>query len=66
MLKRVPLNRLLLETDSPYLTPVPMRGRPNSPENVFYTYSCAAEVLNLSLDSLKERVIENFRELCSR
>lgn len=66
ILKRVPLDRLLFETDSPYLTPVPMRGRPNSPENVFYTYSCASEVLNISLDSLKERVLENFKELCSR
>ena len=54
------------ETDSPYLTPVPLRGRPNSPENVFHTYSCAAEVLNVSSDILKERVLENFNNLCSR
>lgn len=66
ILRRVPLDRLLFETDSPYLTPVPMRGKPNSPENVIYTYSCAAQVLGLSLESLKEKVLENFRNLCSR
>ena len=66
ILKRVPLDRLLFETDSPYLTPVPMRGKPNSPENVIYTYSCAAEVLGISFESLKERVFENYKALCSR
>ena len=66
ILRRVPLDRLLFETDSPYLTPVPLRGKPNCPENVIYTYSCAAEVLGISFESLKERILENFRNLCSR
>ena len=66
MLKRVPTDRLLLETDSPYLTPVPLRGKPNSPEKIIHTYECVAEVLDLGLDRLKEIVLENYTDLCSR
>ena len=66
MLRRVPVDRILLETDSPYLTPVPLRGRTNSPEYIVNTYRCAAEVLGMSEEALSERVIENFRELCAR
>ncbi len=66
MLKRVPSDRLLMETDSPYLSPVPLRGKPNCPANVIYTYQCAAEVLGISLQELSERVLENFTELCER
>lgn len=66
MLKRIPLDRLLLETDSPYLAPVPERGKPNCPEYVKYTYECAALTLGLSLEKLTERVAENFKELCGR
>lgn len=66
MLRRVPMDRLLLETDAPYLTPVPLRGKPNTPEYVVHTYACAAEVLGVSLEDLKRRVLENFNGLCSR
>lgn len=64
-LKKVPLDRLLFETDSPYLTPVPHRGKPNNPGFVLHTYECASQVLNIPLERLKELVIENFRRfLC--
>ena len=66
MLRKVPLDRLLLETDSPYLTPVPLRGRTNSPEYIVNTYRCAAQVLGLDENKLAERVVGNFRNLCSR
>ncbi len=66
MLKRIPLDRLLLETDAPYLTPVPLRGKINSPEKIIHTYECASEVLGLDLDRLKDIVLANFRNLCSR
>ena len=66
MLKKVPSDRLLLETDSPYLSPVPLRGKPNSPEHIIHTYRCAAEVLGISLEALKERVLENYNTLCKR
>ncbi len=59
-LKKVPLNRLLLETDAPYLSPVPLRGQPNVPANVIHTYRCAAEVLGLSLEELSERIWDNY------
>lgn len=59
-LKRVPADRLLLETDSPYLSPVPLRGQPNVPANVIHTYECAAQVLGISLQELSERVWKNY------
>ena len=65
-LRKVPLDRILLETDSPYLTPVPFRGRTNSPEYIVNTYRCAAEVLGMDENELAERVVGNFRELCAR
>ena len=40
--RRVPAGRILLETDAPYLTPVPRRGRPNSPAMVVHTYAFVA------------------------
>ncbi len=66
MLKKVPLDCLLLETDSPYLSPVPLRGKPNSPEKIIHTYTCASEVLGMDLEKLKDIVLENFRSLCER
>ena len=65
-LRKVPLDRLLLETDSPYLTPVPFRGMTNSPEYIVNTYRCAAEILGMDENELAERVVGNFRELCAR
>lgn len=64
-LKLVPLKRLLFETDSPYLTPVPFRGRLNTPANVIYTYKCASEVLGLSLNALSAQVFNNFHSIWS-
>ncbi len=60
VLKEVPLNRLLLETDSPYLAPVPCRGKINNPSFIVNTYECVSESLGLSLDVLKEKILENF------
>jgi len=60
-LKQVPLDRLLFETDSPYLTPVPHRGEPNSPAFVIHTYECASQVLDMPLEKLKEQVLENYK-----
>ena len=66
MLKKVPKDKILLETDAPYLTPVPLRGKPNSPEKIIHTYECASEVLGISLENLKSIVLENFTNLCRR
>lgn len=50
-LKCVPTNRLLIETDSPYLPPIPMRGRLNNPNNIKYTFQYVKEILKV--DNLK-------------
>ncbi len=62
-LKEVPQDRLLLETDSPYLSPVPLRGQPNSPLNIIHTYACAAETLGMEIGKLTETVRENYDRL---
>jgi len=59
VLKYVPNERILLETDSPYLSPVPMRGKPNVPGNVAVVGRYAAEFLGLSPTKLAERVLKN-------
>lgn len=62
-LTRVPDERLLLETDAPFLTPHPHRGRPNHPAMTSYTLSLAAELRGVDPLALAERVAENLRRL---
>jgi TatD DNase family protein len=57
--KRVPLDRLLVETDSPYLAPVPLRGKRNEPANVVHTAACLATVQGVELDILAQRTTQN-------
>lgn len=66
VLKTIPHDRLLLETDSPYLTPQVLRGTVNTPENMKHIYRYAAECLDLPLEKLKEIVLENFNRLLSK
>lgn len=66
MIKKVPSERLLLETDSPYLAPVPMRGKPNCPAFVIHTYECAAQLLGLEMEALSEQITSNFRDLINK
>jgi TatD DNase family protein len=56
MARRVPLERLLVETDCPYLAPVPHRGQRNEPAYVRDTATCLADVLGLELEVLIERL----------
>lgn len=63
-LRAVPKDRLLLETDAPYLAPVPMRGRPNTPLYIPHTYRCASEVLGIDVEELSEIIWANFITLC--
>ncbi|HYV38210.1 MAG TPA: TatD family hydrolase [Gemmataceae bacterium] len=60
---KVPLERLLVETDSPYLAPVPVRGKRNEPAYVVHTAACLAGVLRLGLDVLAENTTRNARGL---
>lgn len=57
---RVPLDRLLIETDSPYLAPDPYRGKPNEPAYVRHTAEYIANLRGLSLDELAEQTTQNF------
>lgn len=56
----VPLDRIILETDSPFLSPVPLRGRQNFPENIKYTYKFISELKKISQTKLEDAVTENF------
>lgn len=61
--RRVPADRLLVETDSPYLAPVPHRGKPNLPEYVREVAEFLAELRGVHFDALGEQTTENFRRL---
>ena len=60
---KVPLDRLLTETDCPYMTPVPFRGKRNEPMYVTYTADTIAELRNISKEELKGAVMENYKRL---
>lgn len=60
---RVPSDRLLVETDCPYLAPVPMRGKTNEPAFVAHTAVELARIRNISPDSLADLTSENARRL---
>ena len=59
----VPLDRLHVETDAPFLTPVPLRGQKNTPANVVYTADCVAQLHNVSREKLEEQTNANARQL---
>ena len=59
----VPLDRLLVETDCPYLTPVPHRGKRNEPAMVVHTAQFLAELNGVEFDALAKHTTENFSRL---
>lgn len=59
----IPPDRLLVETDSPYLAPVPFRGKRNEPAHTIHTARILAEVKGVTPESLAERTTGNFRTL---
>ncbi len=58
-LKKVPLNRLLLETDSPYLSPLPKRGQRNEPGFIIYTFREVSSILGMDVEKLQEAIFKN-------
>lgn len=64
----IPLDRLLIETDSPYLAPVPFRGKTNQPAFVPYVAQCIAEVRGVAVAQIARATTENFFTLfaCAR
>ena len=61
--KQVPLERMLVETDSPYLTPVPYRGKPNQPGYTRYVAEYIAKLHGTSLEHVAEQTTANFFKL---
>ncbi|MES9868944.1 MAG: TatD family hydrolase [Sedimenticola sp.] len=63
VVKKVPMDRLLVETDAPYLTPVPHRGKPNLPGYVVHVAECVAELKGLAAEEVANITGENFGRL---
>ena len=59
----VPTDRLLIETDSPYLPPVPLRGQRNNPLNVKYTYKFISELRKTAQEELENSIESNFKKV---
>ena len=57
--RAVPQDRILAETDSPYLSPQPRRGRPNEPANVVHTIAALAEARGEDMDALAAQIDDN-------
>src|SRR5438093_1152992 len=63
VVRKVPLERMFVETDSPYLTPVPHRGKRNEPAYVRFVADMVAKVKTVSLEEVASTTTSNVREL---
>ena len=61
--RQVPADRLLIETDAPYLAPIPNRGKPNLPEYVRDVAEFLAPLRGVTVDTLAEQTTQNFQRL---
>ena len=59
VVRRIPIENLVCETDSPYMSPVPYRGKENEPSYVKYVYEAVARERNMSIEELEEKVEDN-------
>lgn len=59
----VPVEKMLLETDCPFLSPVPMRGKKNRPDYVKYTYEFISILKNISVENLSKHIRDNFKKI---
>ena len=64
--KEVPLERILIETDAPYLAPVPMRGKDNEPSYIKYTAEFMAKLLDVDLNDFIDTTTNNFFDLFNK
>jgi TatD DNase family protein len=61
--KKIPIDRLLIETDSPYLTPMPYRGKPNMPGYTYYVAEKLAEIRQDTISNIAQQTTDNFHRL---
>lgn len=61
--RTIPLDRILIETDSPYLAPTPYRGKVNQPAWVYYVAECVAKIKGITTDEVGEITSQNFQKL---
>ena len=66
VVKAIPLDRILIETDSPYLAPVPYRGKINDPSNVIHVAEEIAKLKNIPMEEVGEVTTHNFFKLFSK
>lgn len=66
VVRQIPLDRLLIETDSPYLAPVPYRGKTNQPAYVTAVAAAIAELKGITLENLAAATTANFYQLFNR
>jgi TatD DNase family protein len=62
-LPNLPLDRIVLETDAPYLAPVPCRGKRNEPSFLVHTAKCIAEILQMPLEDFAAATTSNVKDL---
>ena len=66
VVKAIPLERILIETDAPYLAPVPYRGKKNEPKYVVEVAQCVADLKGVRVEQVADQTRENFHQLFSR
>ena len=66
IVRDLPLDRLLVETDAPYLAPVPLRGKPNEPAFIVHTANFVATLKDVAPDEFARRTSENFFRLFTK
>mgnify|MGYP003388928526 FL=1 len=59
----IPIENLLVETDSPYLSPMPLRGKSNEPSNIIYTIEKLSKIKNISKEVVSSITSKNFNKL---
>jgi len=64
--RRIPLSSLILETDAPFLAPVPMRGKSNRPSYLVHTARCVAQLRDISMEELARATTANCTRLFAR
>jgi len=60
---KIPNNKLLVETDSPFLAPIPMRGKKNEPSFIKYTLKKLADIKNIDVSEMVSLTTKNFNNL---